>query len=75
MLCEHKSEIKSLEVLVLKARTERTEMQQRIDQLTQDKAWLVDSRKRHMDACAIKDAGLRVMSDTIGWLNDHRKSF
>lgn len=75
MLCEHKSEIKSLGLLVLKARTERTEMQQRIDQLTQDNAWLVGSRKRHMDACAIKDAGLRCMSDTIGWLNDHRRSF
>jgi len=75
MLCEHKGEINSLKLLVLKARTERTEMQQRIDQLTKDNAWLVGSRKRHMDACEIKDAGLRCMSDTISWMFDNKRIF
>ena len=72
MLSEHKSEIKSLRVLVLQARTERTEMQQRIDQLTQDNAWLVGSRKRHMDACTIAEAGIETLTKTCAWLADHQ---
>ena len=75
MLSEHKGEIKELRLLVLKARTERTAMQQRIDQLTQDNAWLVGSRKRHMDALDKANGGLRIMGETVRWLADNQRTF
>lgn len=67
--------IKDLNTTLNRERAKSELLLGQIEKLNEDNAWLVGSRKRHMDACAIKDAGLRCMSDTISWMTDNQRIF